>query len=113
MARAEGALFRTAETVPAASSTRAATSFSVTLPGWLRRDFLLFSIGRDYRRPLMIIPHSNSSIAPNRAMGWLAALRAAEEIARTLNDPTAQAKYHELFARSQASSIKKLWNGEY
>jgi Tfp pilus assembly protein PilX len=32
-----------------------------------------------------------------------AALRAAEEIARTLNDPTAQAKYHELFARSQAS----------
>jgi non-lysosomal glucosylceramidase len=42
-----------------------------------------------------------------------AALRAAEEIARTLNDPTAQAKYHELFARSQASYIKKLWNGEY
>jgi non-lysosomal glucosylceramidase len=44
---------------------------------------------------------------------WLAALRAAEEIAKTLNDPTAQAKYHDLFARSQASYIKKLWNGEY
>jgi non-lysosomal glucosylceramidase len=25
----------------------------------------------------------------------------------------AQAKYHDLFARSQASYIKKLWNGEY
>jgi non-lysosomal glucosylceramidase len=44
---------------------------------------------------------------------WLAALRAAEEIAKTLNDPTAQAKYHDLFARSQTSYIKKLWNGEY
>src|SRR5438477_9955791 len=44
---------------------------------------------------------------------WLAALRAAEEIARTLNDPTAQAKYHDLFAKSQANYIKKLWNGEY
>jgi len=44
---------------------------------------------------------------------WLAALRAAEEIAKVLNDPTATAKYHELYARSQASYIKKLWNGEY
>ncbi|MBZ5664930.1 MAG: glucosylceramidase [Acidobacteriia bacterium] len=44
---------------------------------------------------------------------WLAALRAAEEIAKTLNDPAAQAKYHDLFVRSQASYIKKLWNGEY
>jgi non-lysosomal glucosylceramidase len=44
---------------------------------------------------------------------WLAALRAAEEIARVLNDSTAQGKYHDLFARSQASYIRKLWNGEY
>jgi len=44
---------------------------------------------------------------------WLAALRAAEEIAKVLNDPTAAATYHELFARSQSSYIKKLWNGEY
>lgn len=44
---------------------------------------------------------------------WLAALRAAEEIAKALNDPAAQTKYHELFARSQASYIKKLWNGQY
>jgi len=44
---------------------------------------------------------------------WLAALRAAEEIARILQDSTAQVKYHDLFVRSQASYIKKLWNGEY
>ena len=44
---------------------------------------------------------------------WLAALRAAEEIAKVLNDSTAQRKYHDLFARSQASYIRKLWNGEY
>ena len=44
---------------------------------------------------------------------WLASLRAAEEIAKVLNDSTAQAKYHELFVRSQESYIKKLWNGEY
>lgn len=44
---------------------------------------------------------------------WLGALRAAEEIAKVLNDAPAQTKYHDLFARSQASYIKKLWNGEY
>jgi non-lysosomal glucosylceramidase len=44
---------------------------------------------------------------------WLAALRAAEEIANVLGDHTAAAKYKELFGRSQASFIKKLWNGTY
>jgi len=44
---------------------------------------------------------------------WLAALRAAEEMARTLGDTSSVAKYHELFTRGQASYIKKLWNGEY
>jgi non-lysosomal glucosylceramidase len=44
---------------------------------------------------------------------WLAALRAAEEIAKTLHDPAAQAKYHDLYVQSQASYVKKLWNGEY
>jgi non-lysosomal glucosylceramidase len=44
---------------------------------------------------------------------WLAALRAAEEIARTLGDTASVDKYRELFARSQASYIKKLWTGEY
>jgi non-lysosomal glucosylceramidase len=43
---------------------------------------------------------------------WLAALRAAEEIAKQLGDPAA-AQYHDLFAKSQASYIKKLWNGDY
>jgi non-lysosomal glucosylceramidase len=44
---------------------------------------------------------------------WLGAVRAAEEIARTLGDSSAAAQYHDLFARSQASYIKKLWTGEY
>lgn len=44
---------------------------------------------------------------------WLAALRAAEEIGRALGDTKAVAGYHDLFARAQASYIKKLWNGEY
>jgi non-lysosomal glucosylceramidase len=44
---------------------------------------------------------------------WLAALRAAEEMSKTLGDTKSTAKYQELFARGQASYIKKLWNGEY
>jgi len=44
---------------------------------------------------------------------WLASLRAAEEMAKVLKDQGAQSKYHELFARSQESYVKKLWNGEY
>ncbi len=44
---------------------------------------------------------------------WLAALRSAEEIARQLGDSAAVTQYHELFAKAQASYIKKLWNKEY
>ncbi len=44
---------------------------------------------------------------------WLAALRAAEEIARALGDSASATNYRNLFAKSQASYIKKLWNGEY
>jgi non-lysosomal glucosylceramidase len=44
---------------------------------------------------------------------WLASLRAAEEIAKKLGDSKAAVEYHDLFAKSQASYIKKLWNGEY
>jgi non-lysosomal glucosylceramidase len=44
---------------------------------------------------------------------WLGALRAAEEIARALGDTTSAATYHDLFTKSQASYVKKLWNGEY
>jgi non-lysosomal glucosylceramidase len=44
---------------------------------------------------------------------WLGALRAAEEIARSLGDTAAAGKYHDLFVKSQASYIKKLWNGNY
>jgi non-lysosomal glucosylceramidase len=44
---------------------------------------------------------------------WLASLRSAEEIAKQLGDSAAATQYHDLFAKSQASYIKKLWNGEY
>ena len=40
-------------------------------------------------------------------------MRAAEEMARTLGDSAAVTRYHELFAKAQASYIKKLWNGQY
>jgi non-lysosomal glucosylceramidase len=44
---------------------------------------------------------------------WLASLRAAEEIGKILGDSAAVRKYQDLFAKGQASYIKKLWNGEY
>lgn len=44
---------------------------------------------------------------------WLAALRAGEEMARVLGDTSAALHYRDLFARSQASFIKKLWTGSY
>ncbi len=44
---------------------------------------------------------------------WLAALRSAEEIAKQLGDSAKASEYHDLFVKSQASYIKKLWNGEY
>jgi len=68
MARADGALFRTAETVPAAKPTCSATSRRVTLPGWLRPDFFFFPMSGDYRRRLIIHPRLNSRIAPNKAI---------------------------------------------
>jgi non-lysosomal glucosylceramidase len=44
---------------------------------------------------------------------WLAALRAAEEIAKVLGDPTSATKYHAMFLKGQDTYVKKLWNGEY
>jgi non-lysosomal glucosylceramidase len=44
---------------------------------------------------------------------WLAALRAAEEIAHTLADNAAATKYHEWFEKGQKTYISKLWSGEY
>jgi non-lysosomal glucosylceramidase len=44
---------------------------------------------------------------------FLAAVRSAEEIAKQLGDSAKASEYHDLFAKSQTSYIKKLWNGEY
>ncbi len=44
---------------------------------------------------------------------YLAALRAAEEIAKKLGEPVASREYRALFDRAQKSFISKLWNGEY
>ena len=44
---------------------------------------------------------------------WLAALRAAEEIAHVLGDASSATKYHAMFLKGQDTYIKKLWNGDY
>ncbi len=44
---------------------------------------------------------------------WLAALRAAEEIAQVLGDMTSATKYRAMFLKGQDTYVKKLWNGEY
>ena len=44
---------------------------------------------------------------------YLASLRAAEEIARRLEQPQVAANYHEMFLKGQKSYIDKLWTGEY
>jgi non-lysosomal glucosylceramidase len=44
---------------------------------------------------------------------WLAALRAAEETGKTLNDESSASEYHHLFLKAQQTYIDKLWNGEY
>ena len=44
---------------------------------------------------------------------WLAALRATEEMARTLNDNEAAMEYHRSFEKAQKTYIDKLWNGNY
>jgi non-lysosomal glucosylceramidase len=44
---------------------------------------------------------------------WLAALRAAEEGARTLGDNAAATQYHQMFGKAQKTYIDKLWNGQY
>jgi non-lysosomal glucosylceramidase len=44
---------------------------------------------------------------------WLAALRAAEETARLLDDKKTATDYHQMFLKAQKSYIGKLWNGQY
>jgi non-lysosomal glucosylceramidase len=44
---------------------------------------------------------------------WLAAIRAAEEIARVLGDQPAQNKYHDWFRKGQKTYVDKLWSGDY
>jgi non-lysosomal glucosylceramidase len=44
---------------------------------------------------------------------YLAALRAAEEIAKQLGENASATQYHQQFTKAQSSYIKKLWNGEY
>ncbi len=44
---------------------------------------------------------------------WLAALRAAEEIAHVLGDMPSAARYHAMFLKGQDTYVKKLWNGDY
>jgi hypothetical protein len=52
---------------------------------------------------------------PNTFIGsqWLAALRAAEEMARIEDDQAAADRYRERFERGEAAMDADLWNGEY
>ncbi len=44
---------------------------------------------------------------------WLAALRASEEMARTLGYPAQAQAYHAAFLKGQKTFVAKLWNGSY
>jgi len=44
---------------------------------------------------------------------YLAALRATEEIARSLGELSTASQYHSLFEKARGTYIKKLWNGSY
>lgn len=52
---------------------------------------------------------------PNMYIGalWLAALRAAEELANLQGDEQRAAEYHQLFERGSLGYDRLLWNGEY
>jgi len=44
---------------------------------------------------------------------YLAALRAGEEIARTLGDESTARHYRQIFSKGQATYVSRLWNGTY
>ena len=44
---------------------------------------------------------------------WLAAVRASEEMARTLGESNLADRYHQLFLKAQKNYIDRLWNGKY
>ena len=44
---------------------------------------------------------------------WLAAVRASEEMARTLGESNLADGYHQLFLKAQKNYIDRLWNGKY
>ncbi len=44
---------------------------------------------------------------------WLAAVRASEEMARTLGEVNLAEGYHQLFLKAQKNYIDRLWNGKY
>ena len=52
---------------------------------------------------------------PNTFVGslYLAALRAAEEMARLEGDAASAAKYRAVFEKGRAGTLERLWNGEY
>jgi len=44
---------------------------------------------------------------------WLAALKAAVEMGKTVGDPAAARKYQAWYDKAQPNFVKELWNGEY
>ncbi|MEA3367268.1 MAG: GH116 family glycosyl hydrolase, partial [Planctomycetota bacterium] len=54
-------------------------------------------------------------IGPNTFVGslYLGALRAAEEMARTMGDHAAAGRYRRIFESGSRQTMKRLWDGEY
>ncbi len=88
---------------------------------WPRvRKAIEFSIGHDGNEDGLIedTQHNTFDInfeGPNTFVGslYLAALRAAEEMARLKGDKAAADRYHAIFEKGRAGTLERLWNGEY
>ena len=84
------------------------------------RKAMDFMVGRDGDGDGLIEDSQHNTfdinfVGPNTFVGslYLAALRAAEEMARLKGENDLAAKYHAIFEKGRAATMKHLWNGEY
>ena len=88
---------------------------------WPRvRKAIEFLIGHDGNDDGLIEDSQHNTfdinfVGPNTFVGslYLAALRAAEEMARLEGDEKLAARYHAIYEKGSALTGEKLWNGEY
>ena len=79
-----------------------------------------FSIGHDGNEDGLIEDSQHNTFdinfeGPNTFVGslYLAALRAAEEMARAVGETDLADRYHAIFEKGSAETVKRLFNGEY